>query len=166
MSQLTTHHETEIVADEKVPLIRISREFEATAAKVFRAHADPDIYAKWSGPRNMTTTVRGWDFRSGGSWRYDTSDSEGNKFGFSGSFHEVRPNELIVQTFSFDGYPDSVSLERLTLEDLGNGRSRLVATSLVDSFEARDAMIESGMEHGICEGYEKLDDILATTEAS
>jgi uncharacterized protein YndB with AHSA1/START domain len=73
----------------------------------------------------------------------------------------VRPDELIVQTFTFAGYPDGVSLERLTFEDIGGGRTRLVAVSLVDSFEARDSMIESGMEHGIREGYEKLDEVLA-----
>jgi uncharacterized protein YndB with AHSA1/START domain len=73
----------------------------------------------------------------------------------------VRPEELIVQTFTFEGMPDSVALEKVVLEDLGNGRTRLVATSLGDSFEARDAMVASGMEQGIVEGYERLDEVLA-----
>jgi uncharacterized protein YndB with AHSA1/START domain len=86
--------------------------------------------------------------------------SDGNEFGFHGCFHEVRPSEVIVQTFTYEGEPDGVALERLELEDLGGGRTRLTATSLVDSFEARDAMVASGMDEGIREGYERLDDLL------
>ena len=85
---------------------------------------------------------------------------EGQEYGFHGSFHEVRPDELIVQTFTYEGMPESVALEKVVFEDLGNGRTRLVATSLGDSFEARDAMIAGGMEHGIVEGYERLDEVL------
>jgi uncharacterized protein YndB with AHSA1/START domain len=81
-------------------------------------------------------------------------------YGFHGCFHEVRPAELIVQTFTFEGVPDGVALERLVLEDLG-GRTRLVATSLVDSFEGRDAFLASGMDVGVREGYERLDELLA-----
>ena len=73
----------------------------------------------------------------------------------------MRPCELIVQTFTFEGQPDDVALERLLFEDLGDGRTRLTSTSLVDSFEGRDAWIASGMEDGVREGYERLDDLLA-----
>jgi uncharacterized protein YndB with AHSA1/START domain len=86
---------------------------------------------------------------------------EGEEFGFHGSFHEVRPNELIVQTFTFEGVPDGVALEKMRFEDLGDGRTRIVATSLVDSFEDRDAFVASGMEGGVREGYERLDELLA-----
>jgi uncharacterized protein YndB with AHSA1/START domain len=85
---------------------------------------------------------------------------EGEEYGFRGCFHEVRPNELIVQTFTFEGHPEGVALEKLALEDIGNGRTRLTATSLVDSFESRDAFIASGMEVGVTEGYEQLDELL------
>ena len=87
--------------------------------------------------------------------------SDGNEFGFHGCFHDVRPNELIVQTFTFEGAPDEVALEKLRLVDLGDGRTRLIAESLVDSFESRDAFVASGMEDGIREGYERLDELLA-----
>jgi uncharacterized protein YndB with AHSA1/START domain len=73
----------------------------------------------------------------------------------------VRPSELIVQTFTFEGFPDGVALEKLVLEDIGGGRTRLTATSLVDSFEGRDAFVASGMESGVVEGYERLDEVLA-----
>ena len=153
----TTKHETEIVVDPDVPLVRITREFDAPPAKVFRAHTDPELVARWNGPRGTTMEVDHWDCRTGGSWRY-VHDGE---HGFHGCFHDVRPNELIVQTFTYEGFPDGVALERLELTDLGDGRTRLVATSLVDSFEGRDAFVASGMETGVVEGYERLDEVLA-----
>ena len=73
----------------------------------------------------------------------------------------MRPDELIVQTFTFEGEPDGVALEKLVLEDLGDGRTRLTSTSLVDSFADRDAFVASGMEVGVREGYERLDEVLA-----
>jgi uncharacterized protein YndB with AHSA1/START domain len=155
-----THHETQIVADPDVPLVRIVREFDAPPAKVFRAHVDPDLVVQWLGPRDLTMTIDHYDCRTGGSYRYLHTRGD-DEFGFHGSFHEVRPDELIVQTFCFEGFPDQVALERLVLEDLGNGRTRLTATSLVDSFEARDAFVASGMEGGVREGYERLDELLA-----
>ena len=156
----TTHPDTEIIVDKDLPLVRIVREFDAPPEKVFRAHTDPELIVQWLGPRDVTMDVDQWDCRTGGSYRY-LHRREGEEYGFRGCFHEVRPNELIVQTFTFEGVPDGVSLEKLVLEDLGNGRTRLVATSLVDSFEARDAFVAGGMETGIVQGYERLDDVLA-----
>ncbi len=157
---MTTTYETEIDVDEKVPLVRLTRVFDAPPEKVFRAHVEPELVAQWLGPRRHEMRVDHWDCRTGGSYRYVHS-SDGNEYGFHGCFHEVRPNEVIVQTFTFEGVPDEVALERLILEDLGDGRTRLVATSLVDSFEGRDAFVASGMEEGIREGYERLDELLA-----
>lgn len=156
----TNKHETEIIVDPEVPLIRIIREFDAPPEKVYRAHVDPDLFARWIGPRQTQMRVDGFDARTGGSYRY-VAFHEGAEYGFFGSFHELRPNELIVQTFTYEGEPDGVALERLVFEDLGDGRTRLVSTSLVDSFESRDAFVASGMEVGVVEGYEKLDEILA-----
>ena len=156
----TKAHETEITVDPDVPLVRITREFDAPPEKVFRAHTDPDLLVQWLGPRRTEMRVDHFDCRTGGSYRY-IHISDGAEYGFRGCFHEVRPAELIVQTFTFEGQPDGVALEKLVLEDLGDGRTRLVATSLVDSFEDRDAFIASGMEEGIREGYERLDELLA-----
>ena len=156
----TTHHETQIVSDPDVPLVRIVREFDAPPEKVFRAHTEADLIAQWLGPRNLTMTIDHFDCRTGGSYRYIHS-RDGEEYGFHGSFHEVRPSEVIVQTFTFEGVPDGVALERLELEELPGGRTRLTATSLVDSFEGRDAFLASGMETGVREGYERLDALLA-----
>jgi len=160
MSIMTTHPEAEIIVDKEVPLVRIIREFDAPAAKVYQAHIDPELFVKWNGPDYLTTTPVVWDARTGGSYRY-TMTGEGTDTAFNGVFHELRENELIVQTFSWEGMPDGVALEKLRIEELPGGRSRLTSTSLVDSFEDRDAFVASGMEVGIVEGYNKLDDLLA-----
>jgi uncharacterized protein YndB with AHSA1/START domain len=151
--------ETEITADDTVPVIRITREFDAPPSKVFRAHTDPELLAKWLGPRDLEMTIDHFDCRTGGAYRYTHRQGE-EEFGFYGSFHEVRPNEVIVQTFTFEGIPDSVALERNHFEALEDGRTRLTVTSLVGSFEERAAMLASGMEYGVREGYEKLDELL------
>jgi uncharacterized protein YndB with AHSA1/START domain len=156
----TMTRETVITADSTVPLIRITREFEVPPAKVFRAHTEPELLVKWLGPRDLEMRVDIFDCRKGGSYRYVHTRGQ-DEFGFHGCFHEVRPFELIVQTFTFEGVPDGVALERLTLEELPEGRTRLVVSSLVESFEARDAILASGMDHGVREGYEKLDELLA-----
>ena len=122
-------HQTEITLDAKVPLVRIIREFDAPPAKVFRAHTDPELGAQWLAPSRPDTRIDHYDCRTGGSYRY-LMVSDGNEFGFHGSFHEVRPAELIVQTFTYEGQPDGVALERLSPEDPGAGRTRTTATAL------------------------------------
>jgi uncharacterized protein YndB with AHSA1/START domain len=148
-----------IEADPTVPVIRLTRDFTATAAQLFRAHTDPDLFARWVGPDGMTTTVDRWDASTGGSWRY-VATRDGMEFAFHGCFHEVRPDR-IVQTFTWEGDPDGVSLETIRFEELGDGRTRMRSQSLCESFESRDAWLRSGMEVGVNEGYAKLDALLA-----
>ncbi len=156
---MTTFTATSIEADPTLPIIRMTRDFSATPAQLFRAHTDPDLFVQWVGPNSLDTRIEHWDARTGGSWRF-VSARDGVEFGFHGTFHEVRPDR-IVQTFTFDGEPDGVALETLWIEDLGDGRSRLRTQSLVDSFESRDAWLRSGMESGVNEGYAKLDALLS-----
>ena len=156
----TGTHETEIILDPDVPIVRIVREFDAPPEKVFRAHADPDLFARWCGPNGIRLDVEHFDCRTGGSYRYLMSDDNG-EYGFRGCFHDVRPGELIIQTFTFEGMPDDVALEKITFEDLGDSRTRLTSTSLTDSFEGRDAFVASGMEEGVVQGYQRLDEVLA-----
>ncbi len=151
--------EATIEADPKVPVIRITRDFTATPAQLLRAHTDPDLFVQWVGPDGMTTMVDQWDARTGGSWRF-IQRRDGAEFAFRGCFHEIRPDR-IVQTFTYEAEPDGVSLETVVFEDLGDGRTRLHASSLCDSFEGRDAWLKSGMETGVHEGYAKLDRLLA-----
>jgi uncharacterized protein YndB with AHSA1/START domain len=156
----TTKPETQIVADPDLPTIRIVREFDAPRERVFRAFTDPALVARWMGPRSMTMRIDKWDCQTGGSYRY-VSTREGVDYGFYGAFHEVRPGERIVQTFTFEGVPDGVSLETATFEDVDDGRTRVTMLSVVESMESRDGILASGMDVGVVEGFEKLDEILA-----
>jgi uncharacterized protein YndB with AHSA1/START domain len=106
----TKIHETDIDVDAQVPLVRITRDFDAPPEKVFRAHTDPDLLTQWNGPRSLQMRIDHYDCRTGGSYRY-LHIRGSDEFGFHGSFHEVRPSELIVQTFTFEGDPDGVALE-------------------------------------------------------
>jgi uncharacterized protein YndB with AHSA1/START domain len=152
--------EVEIDAPAGVPWIDIVREFDATPDKVFRAHVDPDLFARWIGPRDLDFTLGEWDARTGGRWSYSSGRAD-DVFEFYGCFHEIRENERIVQTFTYLGAPDSVALEIARFEELPGGRCRLVNRSIGSSVEERDAMVTGGMEHGIVEGYQKLDELLA-----
>lgn len=156
-----TRYETVINAPEGLPMVEIIREFAATPEKVYRAHVDADLAMTWMGPRDITSKVDHWDARTGGSWRYVSARGD-DEFAFYGSFHELRPAERIVQTFTFEGWPDGVSLEILTLEPLDGGRTQLRAVSICASVEERDAFVASGMETGVVQGYEQLDELLPT----
>lgn len=150
--------EARIEADPDVPIVRITRDFAASPAQLVRAHTDPELFARWVGPDGMTTRIVEWDARDGGAWRYVAS-RDGIEYWFRGCFHQIT-DERIVQTFTFEQMPDDVALETLRFEDLGDGSTRLHAQSLVESFEARDAWLASGMETGVNEGYAKLDALL------
>ncbi|XVU22285.1 SRPBCC family protein [Actinoplanes sp. CA-054009] len=156
-------NEARIEADKDLPIIRITRDFAATPEQLFRAHTDPELFARWTGPDGTAVRIDQWDAKSGGAWRFVGAVGDGPEFGFHGCFHEVRPDR-IVQTFTYEGDPDGVSLETLTFEDLGDGRTRLHAQSLVDSFAGRDAWLASGMETGVNDGYAKIDALLAKGE--
>jgi len=160
MSPTSHRRRVSIEADPGLPIIRMSRDFDATPAQVMRAHIEPELFVRWVGPDGMSTTILDWDPTTGGRWRY-VAERDGMQFGFHGCFHEVGADR-IVQTFTFDGQPDDVALETLWFEDIGDGRTRLHAQSLVDSFESRDQWLASGMETGVEEGYAKLDALVAS----
>jgi uncharacterized protein YndB with AHSA1/START domain len=128
---------------------------------VFRAYTDPELVVQWLGPRRLRMRIEEYDVRTHGSYRFLHIDEDGTEYGFHGTFHEVRQDERIVQTFTWDGEPDGVSLDTAVFEDLGGGRSRVTTTSLVHSLEARDAVLAGGMDVGLTEGYERLDELLA-----
>jgi uncharacterized protein YndB with AHSA1/START domain len=149
-------------APEGVPFIDFEREFDAPVDAVFRAHKEPDLVKQWMGPSEYTTDIDTYDFRTGGRWRYVQRNEAGEEYAFNGVFHVVRENEFAIQTFEFEMFPDVVSIESLTFEDLGDGRSRVRGHATYPSLEARDGMVEGGMETGMTEGYQRLDDLLTT----
>lgn len=139
----------------------ITREFDAPRELVFKAHTDPDLYVKWLGPRGYEMKLETFEPYSGGRYRYIHKDQEGNEYGFHGVFHEIS-EELMIQTFEFEGLPEPghVTLDTMRLEELPGGRTRVTIQSVFQSVEDRDGMVQSGMERGVREGYERLDELL------
>jgi len=140
--------------------IRIERIFAAPRALVWRAMTDPALVAQWWGRGNQLVIERDERVR-GGHWRY-VEHAGGESHGFEGRYAEVVPPERVVRTFEWDGMPGHVALETATLEDLGDGRTRLVSVSLFHTVADRDGMLHSGMEGGIAQSYAALDRVLAT----
>jgi uncharacterized protein YndB with AHSA1/START domain len=156
--------ETTLTAPEGLPTVEIVREFDAPVERVYRAHVDPELVVQWLGPRRLTMRMDHWDIRRGGSYAYTHIDTDGSEYGFWGAVHDARPNELISQTFGFDGAPDNPTFDKATFEDLGDGRTRLRTVSVVHDVATRDAFMASGMEGGMNESYERLDELLAGQE--
>lgn len=157
-------NKTTITAEPGKQELFITREFDAPRELVFRAHTDPDLYARWLGPRGLATSFETFEPVNGGRWRFVQKDQDGNEYGFHGVYHDVTAPERIIGTFEFEGLPESghVILETTTFESLPGNRTRLTAHSVYRSVEDRDGMIASGMEAGVVEGYERLDEILGT----
>jgi uncharacterized protein YndB with AHSA1/START domain len=149
-----------IEAPRGAPFVDIQREFDAPVADVFRAFTEEDLVRRWLGPRGYRMTVRAWNAVTGGGYHYLHEDDQGAEYGFRGTFHTVRQDELIVQTFEYLGAPDVVSIDTMRFEDLG-GRTRVHGHSVFPSVEARDGIVQNGMEYGVREGYERLDELLA-----
>lgn len=151
---------TQIIAEPGMPQIVITREFDAPRELLFRAHTDPELFAQWLGPRRLTMTVERLDARDGGRWRYTHRDAEGNEYGFHGVYHGTPSPDGIVQTFEFEGAPGHVALQTLLFEERG-GRTLLRQSAVFQSVEDRDGMVESGMETGVNEGMERLEELVA-----
>ena len=137
----------------------IVREFDAPRELVFKAHTDPKLYVQWLGPHGYEMTLETFEPVSGGRYRYIHKDQGGNEYGFHGTFHEMSIDNM-VQTFEFEGYPGHVSLDTMTLEELPGNRTKATIHSVFQSVSDRDGMIQNGMEKGMREGYERLDEIL------
>jgi uncharacterized protein YndB with AHSA1/START domain len=140
--------------------IRIERVFDAPRDRVWRAFTEPELLAQWWGRGNKLVIER-LEVERGGHWRFVEHSAQG-VHGFEGRFREVTPPERMVQTFEWDGMPGYVAVETVTLEDLGDGRTKVVNVSLFHTTEERDGMLSSGMEQGLNESYAALDRLLAT----
>ena len=159
---MTDENKATIIAEPGKQEMLITREFDAPRELVFQAFTDPALYVQWLGPRRLTMLLDTFEPRSGGRWRYIHKDQSGNEFGFHGVYHEVHAPERIIDTFEFEGLPEAghVCLETLTLEALSGGRTRITAQSVFQSVADRDGALQSGMEEGLNESYERLTELL------
>lgn len=150
---------TVITAEPNSTLISITRTFDAPRELVYRAYTDPTLIPQWLGPRNLTTRIEQYDLRNGGVWRYVSVDPDGGEWAFRGVFHGDPSVDAITQTFEFEGTPGHVCLETATFEE-ADGRTTVRTLSAFQSVADRDGMVESGMEVGVTDGHERLDEVL------
>jgi uncharacterized protein YndB with AHSA1/START domain len=156
--------ETTLTAEPGIPQIVMTREFHAAPEVLFRAYTEPELIAQWWGPRRFTTTVDRFEPRHGGEWRFLNGDDDGNEYGFHGLFHGAPSvHGGIVQTWEYEGAPGHVHLETAVFEP-HDGGTRLVLTASYPTVEARDAMVESGMEGGARETLDRLDELVGTLQ--
>lgn len=153
---------TQVTAEPGKQELTITREFDAPRELVFRAYTDPKLYAQWMSPRDLTMTLEKFEPITGGSWRFIHTDKDGKAYGFHGVYHEVKAPERMIGTFEFEGLPESghVEMDTARFDALPDGRTKLVIQAVYQSVADRDGMVQSGMERGIREGFEKLDELL------
>ncbi len=141
--------------------ILISRVFDAPPERVFRAHTDPKAFAEWWGPREYVNTVDRWELRSGGSWRVVQKAPDGTEHPFRGVFQEVVPAKRLTWTFEYEPLAGHIATQRVTFEPEAGGKTLLTVRVVFDNQEDRDGMLASGMEWGMRQSYERLDELLS-----
>jgi uncharacterized protein YndB with AHSA1/START domain len=142
--------------------ILVTREFDAPRDIVYKTMTDPKLIPQWWGPRSDKITVDKMEVRPGGKWRFVATQADGTTYAFRGEYREIVPGEKIVQTFEFEPMAGHISVETWTLTDLPGGRTLFTTRSVFSSKEDRDGMVQSGMESGLRETYERLDEVLAS----
>jgi uncharacterized protein YndB with AHSA1/START domain len=157
MSEKTEKLTITLPSDREIVMTRV---FEAPRELVFKAMFTVEHVEKWWGWRENTVHCE-LDFRPGGHWRFVQHSPDGPEHAFHGEFREIVPNERVVQTFEYEGMPGHVVVQTLRLEE-HEGRTTVTSTSLFATTEERDGMVESGMETGAAESYNRLDEVLAT----
>jgi uncharacterized protein YndB with AHSA1/START domain len=164
---MPSKNRTNITAEPGKQEIIITRVFDAPRELVFKAFTDPKLYVQWLGPRNLTMTLDKFEPRNGGMWRYVHKDQNGNEFAFHGVNHEVLSPERIIGTFEFEGLPEKghVSLETARFEELPGGRTLITNQTVFQSVADRDGMLQSGMEGGVNDSFDRLDELLKKISA-
>jgi uncharacterized protein YndB with AHSA1/START domain len=140
--------------------VRMERIFDAPRERVWRALTEPELVAQWWGRGNRLEIERD-EVYAGGHWRYIEHAGD-ETHGFEGRYREVTPPERVVRTFDWDGMPGYPVIETAELLDLGDGRTKLVATALFFTREERDGMMQAGMTDGASQSYDALERLLAT----
>jgi uncharacterized protein YndB with AHSA1/START domain len=153
---------TRITAEPGKQEIIIEREFDAPREIIFKAFTDPKLLIQWLGPRILTMTLETFEPKNGGAWRFIHKDRDGNAYAFGGVHHEVANSERIIRTFEFEGLSEKghVSLETARFEEMPGGKTRLTVQSVFQSVADRDGMLQSGMEEGVKDSYDRLDELL------
>lgn len=160
MTTLTKHTVRATVTMPTDRSLHIERVFNAPRERVWRAMTEPKLLAQWWG-RGNNLVIERHELRRGGHWRFVEHAPRGPE-GFEGRYREVVPPERLSLTFEWDGAPGHVAVNTMVLQDLGDGRTKLIGTLEFFTTEDRDGMAQSGMEQGMNQSYAALDRVLAT----
>ena len=142
--------------------ILITREFDAPPRLVFRAWTTPELLRRWWHAKRGEVTVAEIDLRVGGRWRSAMVTEDGVEVAFHGEFREIVPDERIVSTEVYEGVPDAEAgavVNTITFEDVGGGRTLLMNLVQAPTREVRDAIIASGMEAGLQDALDLLEEV-------
>jgi uncharacterized protein YndB with AHSA1/START domain len=148
-----------VIAQPGQQQIIVTRDFDAPLKLVYKVFTDPELIPQWWGPSYLTTQVEKMETRPGGMWRFIQHDTEGKEYPFHGVYHQVSP-EQIVYTFEYEGVPGHVALETIRLEER-EGKTRMTDITVFQSIVDRDGMLQEGMEEGMDDSYERMDQLLA-----
>ena len=153
---------TKIIAEAGKQELFIIREFEAPRELVFKAFTDEQLLLQWVGPKEMKMRYEKFEPHEGGSYRYIQTLPGGMEFGFHGVCHEFTSPERLIQTFEFEGLPEKghVVMETTKFESLPKRRTKVTVQSVFQSVTDRDGMIQSGMERGVVDSHERLDEVI------
>jgi uncharacterized protein YndB with AHSA1/START domain len=164
--ETTMPHDLKIDAPAGKPFLTMTRTFNAPRALVWKALSEPEHAVRWFGPHSHKNEVLAWDWRVGGKWSVKSTMPDGNAITFFGEYLEIEKPVKVTQTFSFDQLPPGAhSVDSVTLIEK-DGKTIYSAISTLPDVESRDAMIASGMEHGVVEGFERLDRMLEDWKVS
>ena len=152
---------TKVTAEANSHMVVLTREFNAPRELVFKAFTDPRLVPHWWGNDSATTSIDKLEAKHGGVWRFVSRTPEGQEYLFRGVFHEIKPSERIVQTFEFEGMPGHIILETISFEEV-DGKTIVTDSSVFQSVEDRNGMIEAGMADGAEESFVRLDNLLKT----
>jgi uncharacterized protein YndB with AHSA1/START domain len=144
----------------------MSRTFDAPRELVWKVYTDPDLVPQWWGLRNSTTIVDKMDFRVGGAWRYIQIDSQGNEYAFRGVYQDIQAPERFTYTFEFEPMPGQMSTDTILFEALPDGKTLLTARTTMDSLEDLEGMLQSGMEYGATETWDRLEELLESEKVN
>jgi uncharacterized protein YndB with AHSA1/START domain len=147
--------------------ILITREFDAPKHLVYEAYTTPELVKRWWNAKRGEVTICEIDLRVGGKWRYVMVTDDGFEVGFHGEYREIVPNERIVATETYEGLPEGVTDEEGTVVNTvtfteKDGRTALALLVQATSKETRDAIIESGMESGLQDAFDLLEEVAAS----
>jgi len=158
----TTTHSAKVTLPTDTQIL-ITREFDAPKHLVWKAYTTPELIARWWAGGHGKVTSAEVDLRVGGSWRYVMAANEGFEVAFHGEYREISAPDRLVNTEIYEGAPEGVGVITTTLTEEG-GRTTMAQLCDYGDRKVRDAVIDSGMEGGMQESLDHLEQVAVSLE--